>query len=92
MSGLYEVYEEIKYFIVVSVRNMNWSMFFMKLCIASLIIAALMGGCNYFIKTFDLTDDHISEESIEEMIREEEEFQIDLTPRTSESTRMHPID
>ena len=89
--ALYDVYQEIKYFIVVTVRNMEWGRFFMRLFIVVLIIAACMGGCSYLNKTLGLNDDHAVEEAIEEKIREETGVNIDLTPRTPEGTMLYPI-
>ncbi len=83
-EGLYDVYQEIKHFIVNSVRLMNWRRAIMKLIIVVAVIAAFIGGCSYLNQLAGLKDDNVIEEATEDVIEHETGVRIDLTPGSPE--------
>jgi len=56
----------------------------MKFAITIVIIGSVVGGCSYINKKFNLKDDHIGEEFLEEIISDKIGLKIDLTPRSAE--------
>lgn len=52
----------------------------MKLGFVMLTFALILGGCAYFNQKFNLPNDNVAEQAVEELIEHEVGIEVDLTP------------
>lgn len=52
----------------------------MKIGLVVIMFALILGGCAYLNQKFDLPNDNVAEQAVEELIEHEVGIEVDLTP------------
>jgi len=62
----------------------NWEIWMFRLLFSMMIIGILVASCSSLNKKFNLKDDNVVEEFVEEQIENQLGLNIDLTPESKE--------